>query len=83
MYDTEDDMAKQKPTGGSKIKAPQKAPDTVRGAVPYRPKMSKAEIRSAVETQLGKRVKLADFRAGSTPLPADESNSGKSPTPPI
>ena len=81
MNDTEDDMAKEKPSGDSK-KAAKKTTDIVTGAVPYQPKMSKAEIRSAVETQLGKRVKLADFRAEITPLPTDESGSGNSPTPP-
>jgi len=81
-------MAKEKPSGGSKkagrkaAYGAKKATDIVSGAVPYRPKMSKAEIRLAVEKQLGKRVKLADFRAGSTPLPANDSNSGSLPTPP-
>lgn len=36
---------------------------TVTGAVPYQPKMSKAEMRAAVEKQLGKRVKIADYRS--------------------
>ena len=45
---------------------------TVTGAAPYQPKMSTTETRSAVETQLGKRVRLADFRPTVIPLTSDE-----------
>ncbi|MEA2162761.1 MAG: hypothetical protein QOK37_888 [Thermoanaerobaculia bacterium] len=45
---------------------------TVQGAVPYKPRMTKADTVSAVDTQLGQRIKLADFRSTVTPLTAEE-----------
>jgi hypothetical protein len=44
----------------------------VSGAEPYRPKMSAAEMRSAVEAHLGQRVKLANYRSTVTPLTPNE-----------
>ncbi len=72
MNDAEDDMAKAKLSGGGKKKTATRANATVTGAVPYQPKMSKATTRSAVDTQLGERVKLADYRSTVTPLTPDE-----------
>jgi C-terminal processing protease CtpA/Prc len=46
----------------------------VSGAVPYKPKMSKAEIRSSVTENLGTRVRLADYREKFSPLTLDERN---------
>ncbi|HKP03434.1 MAG TPA: S41 family peptidase [Chthoniobacterales bacterium] len=44
----------------------------VRGAVPYRPKMSKADTISAVDTHLAGRTKLADYRSTVIPLTSKE-----------
>src|SRR2546423_11261440 len=54
--------------GGGKKKPVDRATVKVRGAVPYRPKMSKADARTAVVDRLGQRVKLADYRSTVTPL---------------
>jgi peptidase S41-like protein len=40
----------------------------VTGAAPYQPKMSVASARSAVNTDIGQRVKLTDYRPTVTPL---------------
>jgi Peptidase family S41 len=61
-------MAKDKPSGRGRKKPAKPKAAAVSGAVPYQPKMTKADTRSAVDKQLGKRVKLADFRAEVTPL---------------
>jgi peptidase S41-like protein len=60
------------PTDGQKTKPGKRTTVRVRGAVPYRPKMSKADALSAVVTQLAGRVKLADYRATVAPLTAQE-----------
>src|SRR6266567_8518357 len=41
---------------------------SVTGAAPYQPKMSAAVARSVVKTEIGQRVKLADYRPTVTPL---------------
>jgi len=46
----------------------------VEGAKPYQPKMSKAVALGAVETDLGERVRLRDFRPTVTPLSLEERN---------
>lgn len=61
-----------KPSVRSKKQPAKPATDTVSGAVPYQPKMSKADIRSAVNQQLGQRVKLADYRSTVMPLTPEE-----------
>src|SRR4051794_23425166 len=65
-------MAKGKSTDRGRKRPERPVTVKVSGAVPYQPKMSKADTRSAVETQLGRRIKLADFRATVTPLTPDE-----------
>jgi Peptidase family S41 len=66
-------MAKDKPSGGRRKRKPAKrAIVPVSGAVPYLPKMSKADTRSAVDTQLGKRDKLSEYRSTVTPLKPGE-----------
>jgi hypothetical protein len=57
---------------GSKKKPVNRATARVRGAVPYKPKISKADTISAVATQLAGRIKLADYRATVTPLTEKE-----------
>jgi hypothetical protein len=45
----------------------------VSGAEPYRPRLTKAQARAAVETKAaGARIRLADFRPSITPLTRDE-----------
>ena len=46
--------------------------DKVTGAVPYRPKMSAAAARSAVNEEIGRRIKLAEYRSAVAPLPAKD-----------
>lgn len=58
--------------GGRKRKPVNRATGRVKGAVPYRPKMSKADQLSAVVTHLGGRVKLADYRETVIPLTPQE-----------
>ena len=65
-------MAMNNPSRVGRKKSANRATVTVSGAVPYQPKMSKANIRSAVDTQLGKREKLIDYRSTVTPLTPDE-----------
>jgi hypothetical protein len=60
-------MAKDK-TPGTGRKKPAPAAPAVTGAVPFQPKMSRADTKSAVNTQIGQRVKLADYRATVRPL---------------
>jgi len=45
---------------------------SVSGAAPYQPKMSTADMRSAVKTQIGQRIKLADYRSTIVPLTSAE-----------
>ena len=52
-------MTKDKPSGRGRKQAAKPVTVTVSGAVPYQPKMSKAGTQSAVDKQLGQRVKLA------------------------
>ncbi|MFI5461253.1 MAG: hypothetical protein ACHRXM_38105 [Isosphaerales bacterium] len=65
-------MAKDKPSGGGRKKSAKRATVPVSGAVSYQPKMSKADTRPAVDTHLGQRVKLADYRSTVTSLTPDE-----------
>jgi hypothetical protein len=65
-------MAKGKPSGKGRRKSTPVATPAVTGAVPYQPKMSKADTRAATENRLGQRVKLADYRSTVTPLTPDE-----------
>jgi hypothetical protein len=44
----------------------------VSGAEPYQPKMSAAQMLSAVNTQIGQRTKLSDYRATVTPLTPEQ-----------
>lgn len=44
----------------------------VTGAVPYQPKMSKADSRVAIEQHIGERIKLADYRSTIKPLSPEE-----------
>jgi hypothetical protein len=57
---------------GQKSIAPAGA--AVSGAEPYQPKMSAAQMRSAVKTQIGQRIKLSDYRAAVTPLTPEQRN---------
>jgi Peptidase family S41 len=59
-------MEKSKSSAKNRKTMPRSA--AVSGAVPYQPKMSKAETRSAVEDQIGQRIRLADYRSTVTPL---------------
>jgi C-terminal processing protease CtpA/Prc len=59
---------KQKQSVRTRTKPAAPAGAAVSGAEPYRPKMSAAQKRSAVEAQLGERVKLADYRKTVTAL---------------
>jgi hypothetical protein len=68
----EGDMAKDKPSGRGRKQAAKPVTLTVSGAVPYQPKMSKAGTQSAVDKQLGQRVKLADYRSTVKPLTPHE-----------
>src|SRR5215213_2024153 len=65
-------MAKNKASDKGTSKLAPVAAAAVSGAVPYQPKMSKADARSAIENQLGQRVKLADYRSTVTPLTPNE-----------
>jgi len=65
-------MAKNKPSGGGRKKSAKRATVPVSLAVPYQPKMSKADTQSAVDAQLGQRVKLAEYRSQVPPLTTDE-----------
>src|SRR5580765_4787969 len=62
----------KKPTGKKKSKRARGTTCHVSGAVPYQPRMSKSGLRTAVGTQLGTRIKLANFRSTVTPLTPDE-----------
>lgn len=64
-------MDSQKPSAARR-KKPAPAPSPVSGAVPYQPKMSKAEVKAAIEGHLGERVRLADYRSTVTSLTAAE-----------
>jgi hypothetical protein len=65
-------MARAK-TSAKGLKKPAPAAAAVRGAVPYQPRMSKADARAAVEDRLGERIKLAKYRSTVTPpLTQDE-----------
>ena len=64
--------AKNKTSGNGRRKSAPVTAAAVTGAVPYQPKMSKADTRAAVEDRLGKRVKLADYRSTVTPLTQEE-----------
>jgi hypothetical protein len=44
----------------------------VSGAEPYRPRLTKAQARAAVEIKAGSRIRLADFRPSITPLTREE-----------
>ena len=65
-------MAKNELSGRSGKKSAIRATNTVSGAVPYQPKMSKADTQAAVDKLLGQRIKLADYRSTITPLTSDE-----------
>jgi C-terminal processing protease CtpA/Prc len=61
-------MAKKKtPVGGGSTSG-----KGVIGPKPYQPRMSAAKTRSAVGSQIGRRIKLAKFRATVTPLKPDQ-----------
>jgi hypothetical protein len=66
------DVTMSKSSGRSRKRQEKSSNDTVSGAVPYKPKMSKGEMRSAVDEHLGRRVKLADYRSEVRPLTTDE-----------
>ena len=72
MNDLEGDIAKDGSSGQRRKQGAKRATGTVSGAVPYQPKMSKADTRSVVARQLGQRVKLADYRSTVTPLTPKE-----------
>jgi hypothetical protein len=61
-------MAKRKTSAASRKKSQGGAKASVSGARPYQPKMSSAAARSAVETSVGRRITLADYRPTVTPL---------------
>jgi hypothetical protein len=63
---------KGKTASRRRAKSATSATAAVSGAEPYQPKMSAAEMRSAVEAHLGQRVKLANYRSTVTPLTANE-----------
>jgi hypothetical protein len=65
-------MARNKTSDKRTSKLAPVAAAAVSGAVPYQPKMSKADARAAIEHQLGQRVKLADYRSTVTPLTPNE-----------
>jgi C-terminal processing protease CtpA/Prc len=66
------DVTTSKPSGRSRKRREKSSNEMVSGAVPYKPKMSKGEMRSAVDEHLGRRVKLADYRSKVRPLITDE-----------
>jgi Peptidase family S41 len=61
-------MAKRKTSVAGRKKSQGRAKVSVGGAEPYQPKMSTVVARSAVETSIGQRIKLSDYRATVTPL---------------
>ena len=61
-------MVKRKAALTGTAKPAKRASATVSGAAPYQPKMSKAVTRSTVDTQIGQRIKLAEYRSMVTPL---------------
>jgi len=66
-------MAKSK--GASKKvgkSTPGGAEPLVSGAVPYRPRLTKEQARSAVESNAGSRIRLANYRPSITPLTKKE-----------
>ena len=65
-------MAKSKKSVGKQKKSANSATVSVSGAAPYQPKMSTADMRSAVKTQIGQRIKLADYRSTIVPLTSAE-----------
>jgi hypothetical protein len=46
----------------------------VSGAIPYKPKMTKVEILASVKENLGKRVRLSEYRNKFSPLTMQERN---------
>ena len=65
-------MAKSKKSVGKQKKSANSATVSVSGAAPYQPKMSTADMRSAVKTQIGQRIKLTDYRSTIVPLTSAE-----------
>jgi len=65
-------MAKRKSSTKSSRISSAGASASVRGAVPYQPKMSTAHARSAVNTFIGERITLAKYRPTIQPLSTEE-----------
>lgn len=65
-------MAKKKSAAAASVNAADSDAKRVTGAMPLQLKMTKTESRSIVNNELGRRVKLADFRSTVTPLTAAE-----------
>src|SRR5882724_167192 len=61
-------MAKRKTPVARKKKSGGRAKVSAVGKRPFQPKTSTVAERSAVETSIGQRIKLADYRATVTPL---------------
>jgi hypothetical protein len=68
-------MAKRKTSVAGRKKSQGRAKVSVGGAEPYQPKMSTVVARSAVETSIGQRIKLSDYRATVTPLTRRKESS--------